>query len=254
MKKSTLILLAVAVMALFARESKQESCQQKYERGLQAYEAKKYAKSITALSQVRLNCIGGFEAPDSIYYNLGLAYLAARKPSEARLEFRVIVDEYPHSVFREEALYRLGYCSFKTAPIVERDSRVIRRAMRELNQFMSEFPQSEYRDSAVVYIDSIYGILVEKEFLNAEYYTIVEKYESAVIYYKSIIDDYPLSPRVSEAKLLLAESLIGANRFTEAEVYLTELAAIESYGEDVAKLRNTIEKTKERLAKEAQKR
>ena len=253
MKRTLIFLLTVLAVSVLAKPSKKASCNSQFERGVKAYQEHKYALAANHLSQVRLNCIGGFEEPDSIYYVLGKAYLGSRKVGEARLEFRVIVDEYPHSRFREESMYLLGYCSYKSAPIIERDSKVLRRAMRELNLFVAEYPSSSFRDSATVYINSIYEKLVEKEFLSAEYYVIVEKYESAVIYYRAIINDFPQSPRVAEAKVELALSLIGAKRFSEATTYLKEFDITGDLPEEVVKARAEMDKAKKKQAKNAQK-
>jgi len=254
MKPTLLLLVLLLLTSLSARPSKQENCQRQYAKGLASYESGKLGSAISNLSQVRLNCVGNFESPDSIYYFLGKAYLKAGKPAEARLEFRVITQEFPNSRFREEALYRMGYASFKSAPIIERESKNIRRAMRELNIFLSEYPQSSFRDSALIYVDSCYDHLVQKEFYSAQYYIIVEKYESAILYYQSIIDDYPFSPRIPEAKVKLTESLIGAYRFAEAETMLEELATMDIDPQEIEKLREKMKKTKHKQEKEAKRR
>ena len=254
MKQSLLFLVLFLVFAAEARPSKRENCSKQFEKGISAYEAGRVGSAITNLSSVRLNCIGVFEAPDSVYYLLGHSYLKARKPAEARLEFRVITQEFPHSPFREEALYMMGYCSFKASPIIERESSTIRRAMRELNIFVSEYPSSEYRDSAQAYIDSCYDHLVSKEFYSADYYTIVEKYESAIIYYQSIIDEYPYSPRIPEAKIKLTESLIGAYRFTEAEAMIEELATLDVDPKVIEQLLKDMTSTRHKQEKEAKRR
>ena len=254
MKRSLLLILTLLILSVVARPTKRENCQKRFEKGVTAYEAGRVGSAISNLSSVRLNCIGTFEYPDSVYYVLGQSYLNARKAAEARLEFRVITQEFPHSEFREEALYLMGYCSFKAAPIVERESKNINRAMRELNIFLSEYPGSEYRDSAKIYIDSCYAHLVAKEFYSADYYIIVEKYESAIVYYNSIINDYPYSPRIPEAKIKLTESLIGAYRFSEAASMIEELATLDVDAKEIESLESDMIKTKKKQEKEAKRR
>jgi len=136
------------------------------------------------------------------------------------MELRTIIEEYPHSEFVERTYYWIAYCSYKAAPIVQRDNRLLRRAEREFSSFISAYPRSEFSDSARIYLDSIVDKLLQKEMLNAEYYEITDKYESAVIYYQTMLEDYAGNRRIPEIRLNLAKNLIAAKRFAEAQEQL----------------------------------
>ena len=70
----------------------------------------------------------------------------------------------------------MAYNSFRSAPIVQRDNKILRRAQREFNRFESHYPGSHWADSANFYSDTISEMLVEKEFQSAHYYEIVDKF------------------------------------------------------------------------------
>lgn len=225
MKRVVILVVALIVSASFAKGNrKQERCDKNYRTGIEMVKEGRNSRAVQLLSTVRLECIGGLAEPDSLYYFLGEAYLNGGKPAEARLEYRSIVEDYPHSPFQEEAAYKMALCSYKAAPITERDNRIIRRAMREFNTFIAGYPYSKWNDSAALYVDSIYNQLIDKELANARFYEIVEKWDAAIIYYRSILTEYPGNKREDYIKLQILENMVDAHRFSEARKMISDLA------------------------------
>lgn len=225
MKRVVILFALLLISSVSAkRRSKQGRCNEDYQKGIELVQKGKNSRAVQVLSNVRIECIGGIAEPDTLYYYIGEAYLNGKKPAEARLEYRTIVEDYPHSSFLEEAAYKMAYCSFKSAPIKERDSRVLRRAMREFNTFIATYPTSEWADTAASYVDSVYNRLIEKELANARFYEIVEKWDAAIIYYRSILEEYPNSSREDFVQLQIIKNMVDAHRFTEARKLMTDLA------------------------------
>ncbi len=206
-------------------ENKQARCDRNYAKGISFVEEERYSRAVTTLSQVRLECIGGIAEPDTLYYFLGEAYLLGNNPGEARLEYRTIVEDYPHSEFREEATYKMAYCSYLNSPIKERDSRIVRRSMREFNTFIALYPTGKWADSAAMYVDSIYNRLIDKEMENAHFYEIVKKWDAAIIYYRSIHEEFPGNNRADFIDLQIVRNLINDSRYAEARMLMQELRA-----------------------------
>lgn len=225
MKRVVILVVALLVSASFAkRNRKQERCDKNYQTGIEMVKEGRNSRAVQLLSTVRLECIGGLAEPDSLYYFLGEAYLKGGKPAEARLEYRSIVEDYPHSQFLEESAYKMAVCSYKAAPITERDNRIIRRSMREFNTFIANYPYSDWNDSATLYVDSIFNQLIDKEMANAEFYEIVEKWDAAIIYYRSILTEFPGNKREDFVKLQIVKNMVNAHRFTEARKMMSNLA------------------------------
>jgi outer membrane protein assembly factor BamD (BamD/ComL family) len=91
-----------------------------------------------------------------------------------------------------------------------------------------------------MYLDTIGEKLLEKEILNAEYYEIMNKYESAIIYYQSILEDYPHNSRTAEIRLRLAKNLVAAKRFEEATQLITILEKENLFKNDTDSLKRKI--------------
>jgi outer membrane protein assembly factor BamD len=252
MKKIILILLAI-VLSVGARSKekrKQFKCDENYKKGVAYYKEGRNSRAVSTLSNVRIECIGGISQPDTLYYYLGEAYLKGKKPNEALLEYQYIVESYPHSPFLEEASYKQAYCRFKAAPITERDSRMLRQAMREFNKFLTYYPTSIWADSAKIYVDTIYTRLIDKEIANAEFYEIIDKWDAAIIYYKSILVDFPGNDKTDLINLQIAKDLVEAHRFAEAKEIIYDLAEKELYIDELKVINNRIEKIKEKKEKE----
>lgn len=251
MKNITLILL-ITVLGVFGdkvsrQESKDIRCREKYDQALEDIKLGKYSKALSVLEVVRTTCIGGIDCEDSLYFFLGETKRAAKNYGGARLEYEEVVERYPRSELREKALYLMGYCNFLDAPIIERDDRLIRLAQKRLSTFVNQYPESIYKDSANIILDTIYERLVTKDVLNAEYYEIVDKYESAIIYYENILQSYPETSRTNDLHLRIAKNLISADRFAEAEAKLQALESQELFTEEIKALREKSEKRQKEL-------
>ena len=242
MKKILIIFIILIIsFPLFAkRKTKEVRCQQRMETGIEAFNKGRYSNAVSHLSIIRNECIGEFDTPDSIYYFLGLSYMKGKKPEDARMEFRTIVEEYPHSEFIENTYYLIALCSYQAAPIIQRDNRLLRRAEREFSAFISGYPSSELTDSARIYLNMITDKLLEKEMLAAEFYEIINKYESAVIYYQTMLEEYTGSERIPEINLKLAKNLIAANRFSEALAIIERLENEDLFVNEIDVLRKRI--------------
>ena len=252
MRKILLLIffLTFSVMAKKNKEyNKQQHCMKNYNKGLTYAIDGENSRAVSILSQVRLDCIGGIDSPDSLYYFLGKAYLNGKKPDEARLEFKSIVENYPHSIFLEDASYNMAYCTYKAAPQKNRDSHQLRQALREFNTFVANYPTSSKVKLAQEYIDTIFEKLVSKEINEAEFYEIIEKWDSAIIYYNSILHDYPSTKQRDFIQLQIAKDLVEARRYTEATNVMHSLADRGLYIDELKSLQKEMEKQKAKAAK-----
>jgi len=212
-------------------------CHERFASGMEAFERGRYSRAINLLSVVRNQCGNELDAADSVYFFLGMSYVRARKFDDARIEFRTIIEDFPHSEFIEKTYFLIAYSSFMDAPIIQRDSRLLRRAEREFASFISGFPTSVLADSARIYLDSITDKLFERELMIANFYEIIRRHESAIIYYEAMLQDFAGHRRIPEVRLLLARNLIAAQRFSEVEEQLKILENEQLFLSEIESLR-----------------
>ncbi|MCL2845927.1 MAG: outer membrane protein assembly factor BamD [Chitinivibrionia bacterium] len=241
--RTLLIILLVALIALpcFARRRNREvRCMARMQSGMEAFERGRWSRAVNNLSIVRDQCLGEFDRPDSVYFFLGLAYFHGNKPEQARLEFRTIIEDFPHSEFIERTYFYIALSSFNAAPIIQRDPRLLRRAQREFSAFVAAYPTGEFTDTARILLDTISNKLIERELMIAEFYEIIRRFESAVIYYQMILQEFPNSNRIPEINKRLARNLVAANRFAEALVIIEALESAELFKSETETLRRRI--------------
>ncbi len=219
--------LLIGALSLEARPKKRKryDCNTQVEKALQYYnERKHYNKVKTILNEVKMHC-SGHPIMDTVLYFLGKSFLGSRQSSSARMEFEVLIQDFPKSPFYEEAHFLIGVCSLEEAHIYERDQVETKQAIREFNEFLETFPKSTFADSAKEYRQRCIDKLAKKEFMNARFYEKVDQYEAAITYYKLILENFPHSEYVPECKLGLARNMIKISRFKEANEILDALLA-----------------------------
>lgn len=205
-------------------------CGEKLTRVIKLYDRGKYNRAQSILSETKFEC-SGHQAMDSIIYYLGMTYLRGKRPRDARVEFQELIRDFPRSAFHEEAAFRIGQCSMMASESYERDQTETRDAIREFNDFLVANPQSPFADSAEVYLKQCREKLAKKKFMNARFYEKIDQHEAAVIYYRSLLEEFPNTSFVPEAKLNMARDLLRLERLSEAGELVDEILAKEGNDE-----------------------
>jgi outer membrane protein assembly factor BamD len=218
---AVILVVCVSQQASGAQKRKYD-CTKHIHTAIEKYQKKYYNGAKTLLADAKYNC-SGHQAMDTLLYYLGKCDLKVNSPAEARIEFDRLIQDFPTSAFSDETHFLLGYCSYLESNPVERDQEKTHQAIRDLSEFIDRFPQSAYIDSARKFIGLSMEKLAQKNFNNARFYEKVDQFESAIVYYKYVIADYPQSKLSTMARLAIAQNLVALSRSGEAKVALQEL-------------------------------
>lgn len=219
-------------------------CRERVEEAIARYEKGRYNDVKTKLDEVRYQC-GGHSVIDTVLYYLGMAHLRSKQALEAKGHFERLVQHYPNSVFAQEALFRIGHASYQESNPYNRDQTETRQAIRELRVFLETYPEGSLADSARVYLDKCNDKLAHKQFSSARFYHRIDEYEAAVVYYRTLIEEFPHSAYVGQSKLYMAQALVKINRSGEALSVVEDLLEGD-YKEEILKkarqLRSSLKK------------
>ncbi len=223
------VVITLSALVLVATTSARDThgrkfgnCNRQLEKAITKYEKGRYSDVRIILDEFKYQC-SGHPAMDSALFYLGMAMLNGKQQELAKVEFERLLQDFPRSPFAEEAHFRIGCASYHGAPIAQRDQNLTEQAIREFRSFLERRPDSKFADSAWYYIEKSRQKLAKKRFMNARFYEKLEHDEAAVVYYKSLISEYPNSSLIPEAKVLLAKALVRLSRPTEAKAIIQGL-------------------------------
>jgi len=197
-------------------------------------------------SKVRIPAVGEAEA-DKFLYDRGTELLLKKNWLNAREYFRRIVDNYPRSVYREEAKlgigdsflgegrieslilganefkeflsyfprsprtdyaqYRLGYAQFKQMLGPQRDQTATVDAIHELQKFLDSYPDSKYRPEVVKLHRQARDRLSESEFKIGLLYYRIRWNQGALLRFTALLQADPEYSKRDELYFYLGETL-----------------------------------------------
>lgn len=246
----TLFIASLAVSLIFSAASdgwskkKGKDCSEAVRTLILKYEKGRNAEVIAEVTELRKNC-SGHQAMDTALYYLGRAYLRKNQPVEARMEFELLLQDYPSSTYRDEVNFLVGYCSYKQSPSYELDQTKTYDAIRDLSEFIEMYPGSKFADSAAAILRECNDKLAKKEFLSARFYERIEQFEAAIVYYKNMLKKFPSSGYYAESRLYLAKNLIRVNRNSEAAEILDQILG----SDDAAEIKRQAQLLRDQIKK-----
>ncbi|HUF48857.1 MAG TPA: outer membrane protein assembly factor BamD [Vicinamibacterales bacterium] len=202
---------------------------------------------------------------DKYLYERGIEALGERHWFEAREYFRRLVDTYPRSPFRPDAKlgigdayfgegridsqilaaneyrefltffplhpradyaqYRLALSYAEQVLAPRRDQTATREALREVERFIQNFPNSSLMPDAEDLARSLRDRLGDYEYNIAVQYFRMRLYPGSMLRLQYILEHYPEYSRKDQVYFYIAEMLLRANQGTEALIWYEKLLA-----------------------------
>ena len=175
-----------------------------------------YLRAKTQFTILVLNYPGTPIADDAQYY-LAEAHFGLKEYILAAAEYEKLVRNYPQSPFVDDAEYKMGLCYYELSPHYGLDQKYTVQAIQYFQRFLEDFPNSEYRKDAEKKLMELRTKLAKKEFKNAELYRKLGYYESAVIYYDGVLNNYYDTPYAEKALYRKGECLFKMKKYQEAD-------------------------------------
>lgn len=145
-------------------------------------------------------------------YKAGEAYTKAGLYAEATGAFLKVVETYPGTEWGAKANYELASTSLKASLKPAYDQESTDKAIGQFEEFVNKYPESQSKGPAEEALKNLKERRAEAEYETAGFYEKQKKLESAEIYYRGIIDEYPetswaqkAKKKVNEIRLILGE-------------------------------------------------
>jgi outer membrane protein assembly factor BamD len=172
---------------------------------------------------------------------IGDSYLGERRIDSDILaagEFREFLRFYPLAERADYAQYRLALSQVRQMLSPQRDQTATREALRELQVFLDNYPNSQYLPEVTALQRQARDRLSESEFQVGRHYFRTRWYPGAITRLEELLKVDPQFTGRDGVYFFLAESYAKMNRFDEARTYyqrLLEEYAVSEYLGDARK-------------------
>jgi outer membrane protein assembly factor BamD len=166
----------------------------------------KWGDAEKLIERVLLEVSPGDPRIPQAHYWLGEAYFARGRHLEAAREFRKASDETPNHPLAPEALLRVGdvYADLWRRP--ELDPTYGQTALATYQELLNRYPASNAAKRAQLRIAELNERFAYKTYRAAIFYYRLKAYDSAILYLKDLIANYPKSTVAPDALVRLVRA------------------------------------------------
>lgn len=125
---------------------------------------------------------------------------------QAAADFRKVADEFSTSAYAPLALLRAGDANLRLWRRPELDPTYGETALAIYQELTGRFPESDAAARARAHVRRLENQFAEKTYKNGMFYLRRKAYDSAIIYFKDVIANFPNARRTPDALLRLVDS------------------------------------------------
>ena len=148
---------------------------------------------------------GQVEAAAARYY-LAECYFQTGDRVQAAHDFRKVADEFPASEYAPLALLRAGDSNLRLWRRAELDPTYGETALSIYQELAGRYPDTDAAARARPHVRRLQNQFAEKTYKNGMFYLRRKAYDSAIIYFKDVIANYPDAALAPDALLRLVDS------------------------------------------------
>jgi len=141
-----------------------------------------------------------------INYYLAECSFQLGEHAQAATDFRKVADEFPTTEYAPLALLRAGDANLRLWRRPELDPTAGETALAIYQELAGRYPDSDAAGRARLHVLRLQNQFAEKTYKNGMFYLRRKAYDSAIIYFKDVIANYPNAVRAADALLRLVDS------------------------------------------------
>jgi outer membrane protein assembly factor BamD len=176
-----------------------------YARGLAAMEAGDHEEAIVLLDYFVAQHLGDPRAPDARMM-LGDAHFARSEYATAATHYMRLVNDFPLHARALEARFKTCDAYFQLSPNPPLDQEYTRSALAHCQSVADYYPGTEEATDALAHVATLRQKLAEKLYNTGVHYFRRREYDSAVVYFKEVVDQFPATSVAPQALEQLVET------------------------------------------------
>jgi outer membrane assembly lipoprotein YfiO len=184
----------------------QGSPERLYDVSYRAYQRHRWDDAVAGFEKLTLELPAHDTLLARSYYYLGVAHEKKGEPLLAAQSFSRLADAFPDDSLAAPALFAAGRSYEHMWRRPDLDATYGQSALSEYQTLLALYPSSPLKDRTDRRVAHLQEWFAEKDYKNGLHYYHRKAYDSAIIYFKDVIKNYPNVPATRDAYLRLVDS------------------------------------------------
>lgn len=194
----------------------------RFDDGLAFFEEENYVKASQQFSII-VDRASHTDLGDDALFFLAESYFLNKDYDLALVEFEKLVSRMGFSPYIEKSRWRICETLMLLSPNFYHDQESSKKAISQIQEFLDDFPNSEYSKDADKLINELRTRLAEKNMETGKLYVKLKAYDSAIVSYKIVVNEFYDTKFFNDANMEIIRCLALQKKSDEAKKYLTEL-------------------------------
>ena len=172
-----------------------------YRAGMAQYQKEKYANAIAAFERLTFDLPTRDTLLPRAHWWLGQARRKNNERLLAAQSFSRLAEQFPNDTLADDAMYMAGlsYREMWRRPSLDPQYGILAQSQFRLVEGV--FPESPFADSAQARLRELDEWFASKDYETGMHYTRRKAYDSALIYFRAVVTDYPNTDTARRAML-----------------------------------------------------
>ena len=193
--------------------------EERFNLGMEYLEKEKYFNAQQEFQTIVIS--GSYtELGDDAQFYLAESYFKNKEYILAISEYERLTRNMKYSEYVEKARWRICEAYVAESPEYYRDQENTDKALQKLQEFIDEYPNSEYNDKAKKTIHELRNKLAQKIYHTGELYIKLRAWDSALIAFNDLLTNYYDTDLIEETHVEMVHIYILMNDTEQAKKYI----------------------------------
>ena len=190
--------------------------------GLAFFEEEKYVKASQQFNIIVERASHTDLGDDALFF-LAESYFLNEDYDLALIEFEKLVSRMGFSPYIEKSRWRICETLMLLSPNFYHDQDSSIKAITQIQEFLDDFPNSEFSKDADKLINELRTRLAEKNMETGKLYIKLKAYDSAITSYEIVVNEYYDTKFFNDANMEIIRCLVLLKKSDEAKQFLADL-------------------------------
>ena len=155
--------------------------------------------------------------------SLADSFFASKDYQEAKFQYEKFVQLYPVNPQTPRAIYYLSMCDYRRLAHIDRDQTHAEDSLKNFQKLVHQFPDSPLTPEVIPKISELKARLARKEFNIGKFHYSNSTYQAAIPRFLGILKKYPKTPSVDATLYYLADAYKREEDYTKTADALRKL-------------------------------